>query len=68
MSSTPKKNIRGLRFGYLSAYEYLGRNRWDCLCCKCNRHVLKRQSDLESGKATMCDACLLANVRGAKSE
>lgn len=66
MKNSPKRNIKGLRFGYLAVFEYLGNSRWDCICTKCNRHVLKRQSDLESGRTIMCDGCLLDSARREK--
>lgn len=59
----PKRNLKGQRYGYLAPYEFLGNGRWDCICTRCNKHVLKRQSDLELGKSRMCDACSLETIR-----
>ena len=66
MSDTPRNNLKGLRFGHISVYAYLGNSRWECICTKCNRHVLKKQSDLTSGRATMCDACSLEYIKAGK--
>lgn len=62
MKGQPRKNIKGQIYGYISVGDYLGKGRWRCTCMKCYRQILKITSDLESGKALMCDACMLAKV------
>lgn len=61
-TNSPKINIRGQKFGYLSVGEYLGNNRWKCICTGCFTPVLKTTSELTSGKSLMCDACKLKKV------
>lgn len=62
---TPKKDLRGKRFGKLTVTEYLGNQRWMTICDCGEKHQV-RGDHLRSGAIQQCKKCAI-EASSAKS-
>jgi hypothetical protein len=56
-------DITGKRYGNWQVVQYVGKEKWECVCLSCGHTYFKRKYDVEVQKNKQCSNCFLTKTK-----